>query len=348
MSIKSEVFTICRNVSGTKYSAELIEIRNKMSRTEEVINPLENKAILKQASQENKLFFRGFLILDSALEIGGINDDLYKNLPRLNFKEKQLFCYGDFILTTIYKKLIDDTLSFLPENVKKNLDPYKNKLPNTIRVSKKYKNEIDLKIFNGLYDAFEKSNLVSEVDRIYKRNSFILNSIKYEDINEMMIKIEGEMFNNDDELSSELWEILIKKSRNGLNSNTETMYFYYLVHSIDMLIKLILSTIYNALIGGKLNVINESNIIKIENITDTMISRIHKYILMDSGKNDLPSVGEIVLMDYEEKAIENIVKEFGLVTSLEHKMVHDSGNTMKVKILKIDDEMNIFYKLIEK
>src|SRR5699024_2913144 len=226
--------------------------------------------------------------------------------------------------------------------------PYKNKLPNTIRVSKKYKNEIDLKIFNGLYDAFEKSNLVSEVDRIYKRNSFILNSIKYEDINEMMIKIEGEMFNNDDELSSELWEILIKKSRNGLNSNTEITYFYYLVHSIDMLIKLILSTIYNALIGGKLNVINESNIIKIENITDTMISRIHKYILMDSGKNDLPSVGEIVLMDYEEKAIENIVKEFGLVTSLEHKMVHDSGNTMKVKILKIDDEMNIFYKLIEK
>ncbi|WNF91020.1 hypothetical protein [Vagococcus fluvialis] len=331
----NELFNLVKYFEKIELKKEIVLRRQEMSQKN--ADKFINKSLYFSGSKEERNHFYGMLLINSDLERGLINDNLFKQLETLTIEEKTVFLNGHQLILDIFNNMRSQ-LEFLPLQYQLVLSPYSNLKKLEIEMCSTER--IDLSQHSFFFDSFGKMPLVRKLERKYKEISKLIQKVEFQELNMMLDSIDREIseygFKN---CPATLRDISIKRLDNNLKDEEKVFDFFYSLFFLKESIRLTINTIYSVLIGNELPVINEENIIKIGSEFSDGLKNGVEYLLINNETTPY-NVGNLVLMSYEIKKYNEKVHDFGLIYKISRKLGDDG--TTKCSILKVDECLNCY------
>ena len=257
---KSELFNLCKSIEQSELSKKVREMWNNFKTDD----PLYlNKTIWFTSTRDDQNHFYGVLLSQSRPENTSIP---FSNCPKLNQRELEICKEANEFLIRVSTKLVNE-LSFLPTSIKEALNPYSKLLDIDKDFYKKINisnhEEID---FSGLTKKFRKSYIFNVMEsKTQEIDPNILGTIQKDHILEIFAFFEkNEVSCSYNEIPKNLNTI----KRNEINGRLEyedvVEFFFFTLYVLRDIIEITLNTLYSALQGKKLPVLNNDNLISIE------------------------------------------------------------------------------------
>ncbi|WDT83049.1 hypothetical protein OUO18_05200 [Streptococcus thermophilus] len=114
---KSEVFNLCKKISNSELSSNIIEMWNNLKNDDSLYI---NKTAWFTSTKDEQNHFYGVLLAQSEPDE---NLGIFANVPRLNESELILCKQGNEFLLNLSNALVNE-LDFLPISIRKALNPY--------------------------------------------------------------------------------------------------------------------------------------------------------------------------------------------------------------------------------
>lgn len=346
-TFRDEVFEMAKLLSESEYSNKLRVMREEINAGKPKIGEkLNSKQLFFSTVKEEVTHFYGVLVLNGDIEKNEVNELFFKNSETFSNREKELYFQGHHLLIDIFSLLIKK-LDFLPFSYRFALSPY----AGLKEIDSDYKIQTNrifqLEDYKNLADSFAQMNLVEDIRKKIKKVDKRLYSLNYQEVIIMLEKIKDEItkFGFRD-TSPTMQEISLKRINGNLSKEDENLDFFYTLYCLKESIRTALNTFFSSLIGRKMSVINEDNIIKITDNFSASVKKGRIFLLIDDYINLDPNIGNISLMTYKERYTNKKIHDFGIINAIEIKFDHEFGNTIKISNLLIDDCLNMYYPYI--
>lgn len=344
-NFRTEVFKLCQKLQIDETSQKIGKMIHDMSVTVET-NKVGEKVtdsrndFAYMAKHENNEF-HGFLFLDDNIE--KLEFPHFLKPKHLLPEERILFERGHKTLT----RFIDLCLSGIASEsngVANSMNPYF--LYKEVNVSESAiallsDDELMPAVAafkNGrAYKALMDANFTKLFNRIDIDSMRALISVLEKDINHSL----GE------EVSKDLRDFSMKM-HSKLDNITDVMFaFSVLMLALKMSLKLSCRSLYRALCGGDLFVLNNDNIINIEKRTTTVVSEFYKVfaqeISLDSSGSEM---GSVLLIDCDLPHDAHI-HEFGMLIAQTLNFEGEFGFSAKYSFVTVNEEMIPIHQLVE-
>lgn len=350
MCFRSAVFNLCKKCLNNPQSLKIRELIHDIS----IINNKNDSyscALSKPShgdlayiSEHKRIQFLGYLLTDESVEEINKNDAF--SATHLSENER-------YIMETAYlsiKFFIDTCIKDL-----KNRFPHAYSLinPYGIYISPQLKTKADSIFSEG--DLQECANAFKN-GKLYKRivdndTMFILENAT-EDVIKSLSVVFDNQFTNDLSNTTVETEEFIRKLQIANPTAADVLYLYGVYcYALKTSLRNAIQMIYEAILGKEFLVLNNDNIIKIE---PTSVSEVYEKtsilcqdILIGHCVGLTTNVGSIVLLDCNY-ATDYHIKKFGYVISETINFGGEFGESTKLQIVIVDEDLNPIYMLTER
>ena len=342
---KSELFNLCKSIEQSELSKKVREMWNNFKTDD----PLYlNKTIWFTSTRDDQNHFYGVLLSQSRPENTSIP---FSNCPKLNQRELEICKEANEFLIRVSTKLVNE-LSFLPTSIKEALNPYSKLLDIDKDFYKKINisnhEEID---FSGLTKKFRKSYIFNVMEsKTQEIDPNILGTIQKDHILEIFAFFEkNEVSCSYNEIPKNLNTI----KRNEINGRLEyedvVEFFFFTLYVFRYIIEITLNTLYSALQGKKLPVLNNDNLISIEGPSTNYLYKKYELVKISSEHDDNhPSVNNLCLIDAYLDDEKQKVHALIYIVSTTYRQTGRFGSITSMKGLEVDDSLNRFFSFFKK
>lgn len=342
---KSELFNLCKSIEQSELSKKVREMWNNFKTDD----PLYlNKTIWFTSTRDDQNHFYGVLLSQSRPENTSIP---FSNCPKLNQRELEICKEANEFLIRVSTKLVNE-LSFLPTSIKEALNPYSKLLDIDKDFYKKINisnhEEID---FSGLTKNFRKSYIFNVMEsKTQEIDPNILGTIHKDHILEIFAFFEkNEVSCSYNEIPKNLNTI----KRNEINGRLEyedvVEFFFFTLYVLRDIIEITLNTLYSALQGKKLPVLNNDNLISIEGPSTNYLYKKYELVKISSEHDDNhPSVNNLCLIDAYLDNEKQKVHALIYIVSTTYRQTGRFGSITSMKGLEVDDSLNRFFSFFKK
>lgn len=345
-TFRNEVFELAKYLSGTQCAKNIKSIRKEIN---DLSDPkiFNTKQLLFSGTIEERTHFYGLLLLNNQIELGTIKDLVFKNSETFSYVEKKAFFEGNQILIDVFNSL-RKSLDFLPMACQLSLSPYANLKKINDDLFLKGDRVVEQEEFSLLSESFKKMSLVKKIEKRYSNIKHYVNTLTIEDILSVYANFENEIrkygFSG---VPPEMERLSSGRDRMEFSEKDQFLDFLYLLYCLKESIHIALTTFYTALIGRNLGKIDENNIIDIITDFGNAVRKGRVYSLIHGNFETAPLVGNIVLMDYEIKKINEKVHDFGIVNSRRSSTSQEEGSRVECSIILIDECLNRYYPFVK-
>ncbi|MDU5787462.1 hypothetical protein [Streptococcus parasanguinis] len=342
---KSELFNLCKSIGQSELSKKVREMWNNFKTDD----PLYlNKTIWFTSTRDDQNHFYGVLLSQSRFES---TSKPFSNCPKLNQRELEICKEANEFLVHIYTNLVNE-LSFLPTSIKEALNPYSKLLDIDTEFYKRINisnhEEID---FSGLTKKFRKSYIFNVMEsKTQEIDPNILGTIQKDNILEIFAIFEqNEVSCSYNEIPENL-NIIKRNEINGrLGYEDIVEFFFFTLYVLRDIIEITLNTLYSALKGEKLPVLNNDNLISIEGPSTNYLYKKYELVKISSEHDDNhPSVNNLCLIDAYLDSEKQKVHSLIYVVSTTYHPIDRLGSTTSMKGLEVDDSLNRFFNFFKK
>ena len=342
-SFEKAVFQLCKKINKDSKFEEIRNdiksvIINKKNHTD---NFLDYKIYEDQSYVANhfRMQFLGFLLVDESLD--EINSKTLFQLKKYNKQERQIL--EKAYITTIHfiDKCLEDVKNKYPK-VSLLLDPYAQyRKPKIESDAQSFLDEEDIeqcaasfksgKIYNKIISNDALQIIENTDERII---SYLATTLKKQFSDEMR------------GVSPEIKEYIQKiKTSNRIGTEDVLMAYSIFCYTLMSSLETAIQIMYDALIGKTMVVMNNENIIALPNHSSDLIFEKRSVLIQDAIiNNTYGGVGSIALLDCDSSK-ETHIKDFGIMVSITINYANDLGESTKITIITVDDELNKIHLL---
>ena len=341
-SFRTEVFNLCNILLKDPVAIEAGSLIRNLSMVTEAENGKAmsrgRNDLAELAHQNNNEFF-SFLLADE--NIDNMKLPTFLKPSHLNDRERGLFARGHKTMTRFIELCLSD-IADISKTVAEAMSPYF-----------LYKEITSCAEAEALLTDEELSPAVMAFKNgsVYKAliaSNFPILFGKF-DINTMRVLIdtmEKEIQKNLGKNVEKNLEDFYFRLDLGLKSTNDIMFaFLILMIAIRYSLKLACHTMYRAICGINLYVLNENNIINIEGKTSTLVSEFFKVLSQDLPIGYFKSeMGSVLLIDCNLPYGQHL-HEFGMVIAESLNLCGEYGQTAKYSFVTVDDEFIPIHQL---
>lgn len=344
-NFRAEVFEICKKLQKNDESQKVGRLINDMatiSKTEgnEVpnINSYNNFSMIAESQNTE---FHSYLFLDDNIET--IELPKFLKINHLSSQDRTMIERGHKTITTF----IDLCLAEIREKsevVADSLNPYF--LHRNVNVAKGVRGLLSEQDLKPAVDAFKKGRaykafMSTNIAEVFENNVENFRSV----VAIMEKQIEHSLGKN---VSPEIKEFSEKLGFNLTEANDIVFAYCVLLVGLRESLKTSSRLLYSAIRGSNLVVLNNNNIISIETIVSTVVSRFYKIFIQEENLNYFSSeIGSILLIDCE-LSNGNHIHEFGMLVAQTVTLTGEFGPSAKYSIVTVDEELIHIHHLIER
>lgn len=346
-SFRNAVFNLCKELST---NSDALDVRSTIHDMSVVITTKEDDpkvwkrpphGDLAQIASHHRIQFMGYLLADESVE------DINKTQP---FQATHLNCDERKTIEAAHKAL----LLFISECVQ----DIKNKYPKAYLLIDPYslyrspQNKTDAESFLSKQDIADCVRAF-KAGKIYKKlfENDTLQILESADENAIrqLSAIQQKQFGEDFNAISKETDGFINRiqSNTGITLPDLLMVSSTYCYALKKSLMIALQMLYDAIVGHDMLVMDNENIINIE--TREKNSIYEKYAILIQGAtwgNRGGDVGSIVLLSCNPSDYDQI-KNFGIVFSLTVSFVGEFGDTSKITMVTVDDELNEIHILTD-
>ena len=344
-NFRAEVFEICKKLQKNDESQKVGRLINDMatiSKTEgnEVpnINSYNNFSMIAESQNTE---FHSYLFLDANIET--IELPKFLKINHLSSQDRTMIERGHKTITTF----IDLCLAEIREKSKvvaDSLNPYF--LHRNVNVAKGVRGLLSEQDLKPAVDAFKKGRaykafMSTNIAEVFENNVENFRSV----VAIMEKQIEHSLGKN---VSPEIKEFSEKLGFNLTEVNDIVFAYCVLLVGLRESLKTSSRLLYSAIRGSNLVVLNNNNIISIETIVSTVVSRFYKIFIQEENLNYFSSeIGSILLIDCE-LSNGNHIHEFGMLVAQTVTLTGEFGPSAKYSVVAVDEELIHIHHLIER
>lgn len=344
-SFRSEVFSLCQKLAGSKQAHEISRVIHDLSVSpeEDVLRSLTKGKhgdfayVAKQSDTE----FQAYLFLDDNLDRVSLPDCF--RVEHLLTSERILIENGHATLVEFVKECLSD-ISNECEIAGRMMEPYS--LHKDVEISGSAKSLLTRNALQGAVKAFKEtpayiSFISSNILEVFKQaaTETVLDLFSALD-NSMQLCLKARIPNDIKDFSHRL-ALRTYESEDAFFAPTLLMF------SLRQSLKTAIHLMFRAICGVNLFVLNENNIIKIESqSSDATCDRyrvLAQGVEFDTAGN---SAGDVLLCDFSFNNGKHI-HEFGFVVSETVSFSKECGETSKFSFVGLDDSLNLLRPLIQ-
>ena len=344
MSFRTEVFKLCKKLQEDDTSQKIGKMIHDMSvvvESKEIGQKVTNSRndfayIAKHSNNE----FHGFVFLDDNIE--KIESPHFFKLEHLSQEERALIERGHKTLTRFIQLCLFDVAS-KSTRAADSMNPYF--LYKEVNIS-----ESSTPLFSDdeLIPAVSAFKNGAAYKALMEANfTKLFNKIDINSMNALLGVLEKEINNSlGEDVSKDLRDFSMKL-HSKLDNITDVMFaFSILMLALKTSLKVSCLFLYIAVCSIDLFVLNNDNIIKIEKITSTVLSKFYKVFAQDIQLDFSGSeMGSVLLIDCDLP--HNIhIHEFGMLIAQTLNLVGEFGASAKYSFVTVNEELIHIHQLV--
>lgn len=169
----------------------------------------------------------------------------------------------------------------------------------------------------------------------------MLESSNAQDIRGVSVALDRQFVADIDEISEETGAFLMRVlSRTTFSAQDLLMASCCYCHALKLSLTLALQMMFNAILGSDIIVMNNDYIIDVQSHQSDWVYEKYSVLLQGALISSLDdAIGSIALLDCD-LSDKHHVKEFGVIYALTSNFAGEFGETTKVSMLSVDDELN--------
>lgn len=347
VSFRSAVFNLCNKVEQMSDSIAIKKTIDNMTfileKKDEDTNviPRPPHGDFASISSHHRIQFLGYLLTDESVE--NINSQPPFHVTGLDQDERKTIelAYNtvDFFISTCLEELrnrFPKTGIFL--------DPYfKYKKPRLIYDKESFLTEADLQECKNSFENTKLYKKVLENDML-----LILEKVDSNMLRQLAFSQQTQFDNDYDEVSKETRTFLDKLHRNTNFDSTDIMAVYSIYcHALRRSLFESAQMLYNAILGSNMLVMNNDNIIKLSGPHNNSVYEKYTTLIQgavfDAYGGDVGSIALLVC----DPSSNNHIKEFGIISSMTVSMNRELGDTSKITMVTVDDDLNPIHSMTD-
>ncbi len=342
--LRQDLFSCIKSLEDLQFIKDFRDLHKHFS-----FNDIENEQVNRNSiyvddSIEKNYNFLGALLLNDKAGSESLPDFPLKKDNILKNNEFKLYSQGYSLFMSIYRQCIQPSLSSFPMCIQVALSPYANyKINNKITGS--FHNEEAEKQVSGY---FEKSFL--ELPAVQLLKNFLTEPFTQK---LTFPAVMGMLSNLNKELSGTRI-VTVPESMRGatslspnssLNESDKILRMFIILYSIKKSLDYFYATLFSAIVGNDLAVIDENSIINVKT-SGSLLGNIRSFKLTEAGISAASNVGTLVLMDFGINQISEHYHDFGIPVKTNISFTGELGSSSTVEVCILDDDLNPFEKFI--
>ncbi|WP_373104181.1 hypothetical protein [Streptococcus lutetiensis] len=341
---KSEVFNLCKKISNSELSSNIIEMWNNLKNDDSLYI---NKTAWFTSTKDEQNHFYGVLLAQSEPDE---NLGIFANVPRLNESELILCKQGNEFLLNLSNALVNE-LDFLPISIRKALNPYA-KLRS---IQPEFYENISI----TSQEKIDVSELKKEFRKIYifdlikiktrEFNTDFFNAFQTKNVLEIFSIFErNEIECGYNDIPKNLWSIKKNKQNDTMTNEEMLEFFFFTLYVLRDIITITLNTLYSALIGKNLPVLSNNNLIAVKGPSTNHLFKKYELVKISSEGN-YPRIGNLFLLDTQPiKDKGSLIHTFVYAVEIIEQMDGKFGSITSIEGLEVDESLNRFFNFFKK
>lgn len=347
VDFRSAVFHLCRKLTTNKEALFIQKTIHDIS----VVITTENEdpkvwkrpphGDLAQIAAHNRLQFLGYLLADESVE------DINKTPPfqatHLDNSERKVIERAHVTLQLFVSECTEDLKAKYPKAYLL-IEPYGLfRKPQISSDAEPFLNSNDIK---ECVNAFKNGKLYK---KLIENDAFQILENAGENMIKQLCVIQQKQFTDDFSVTTKETTDYVHRIQSGVEFNVPDILMTYSIFSYALRRSLVIATqmLFEAIIGHDMLVMNNDNIINIEGAKSDTVYEKYIILIQDAlwGRTG-GDVGSIVLLSCSPS--ENYhIKEFGLVFALTVSFIGEFGDSSKLTIATVDEELNEIHLLTD-
>ena len=341
-SFRSELFALCKEIQNNDCALMIRKLINDLTITTESASMGKRRNLhgdFAQIAKQNNTEFYGYLFLDDNMD--SISIPKFFTVEHLLDDERILIENGQATINRFLKLCLSE-ISEKSVAVSESINPYSYYKP--VNISSKSTSFLSDEDFQPIVSAFKNgtiykslmaTNYTSLFEKIDTNNMKLLIGSIEREVNQSL----GE------DVANDLKEFSLKTNSKFSNINEVMFAFALLIFALKSSLALACRTIYRAICGVDLFVLNNDNIISIDKIVSTVICKFYRIFSQDitidlSGSE----MGSIILLDCDWQPNQHI-HEFGMLIAQTITFAGEFGESAKYSFVTVNDEMVYIHHL---
>lgn len=336
MSVRSECFTVCKEIKGLRIREEVKKILESINLSHEnEIGTKRDRSIFGHFARKQHCQFMGYLLVDH--KRSEIEKKYPFSIPELQHSELQSIRTAHALVRYINTTAVEDLIKRSPY-FSKSLNPYS--LASYPDYTVNLDESININMLQGLITSIKESRVVSH---LLSAPIEIVNRIPNDKYHEVVLEFINRIETMGVNISPEDFS---KRNRFLAKPTTQEMLLdvFCSLMSLRKMLYNVNQLIYQAFYNEKLLFLTEENIINILNNTAHSVGKGLTVLSQPDIYSHTPELGEIIVIKIEHKDFQ--LNELCAVEAINSKFEFEDGHTDKLDLRVIDDDLNPYFSLI--
>lgn len=338
--LKNDLFLCIKSLENIKFVTSFRAVHKQLS-GDAKDDKVSERSLFTDNSTEKKCNFLGALLFNAENRAG--MPSFIEQENSLKEEEFKQYSCGFSLFLSIYKNCILPNLLSLPKDIQKSLNPYAEYNINK-KITGSFHDEEAEQWFNKEFkSSFSKLDSF-RVLKSFSKESFI-KQIAFEQIIENLNLLK-EQFMARPSSFLEKYEVAVSSVPTFSLSNSDKFKRFYLVLlSIKISIQTFFTTLFSAIAGNELSIINEDNILNYS-FSSSLLDDTYSFNLNESGIPASMDINTLILVNFDDKLSKNHYRSFGIPINSTIFLDKLIGLECKVDVCVLDDQLDPFGNFI--
>ena len=344
---RKAVFNLCKDCATRKESVTIRNLIHEMSVTKQK-DIQDSKTIIKPAhgdfayiAREQNAQFLGYILVDENAE--KINTQPPFHITNLEIDERYIFEMAYKSIDFFISECLLDLTEKYPHSVSI-LHPYNHFiLPKMKTDSSSFLTKDDI---GECVTAFKQGKLYKKL--MSSEALVMLENVPQQTLQGLSFAIERQLSQDLLSVTDETKNYLLRVSSHTDYTPPEILNAYvFFCYALRNSLCFAIQMLYESIIGCEMVVLNNDNLINIENHENDMVYEKYKVLSQDIYFDIGGSrVGSIALLDCDPSQFKHI-KEFGIIHAITMNLAGEFGNSSRLTIITVDEELNSIHRMTE-
>lgn len=299
-----------------------------------------SRTIYVDTEMENKFNFFGALLINkyrSEKKLGLVDKE-----SLLKKDELEMYMKGISLFMSIYSNCIMPYIHSFPQSITRYLSPYAEYSQEQInKITTNYHcKESESALSEYFRNSFSDSDSIQLLNN-YSGQTF-LQQLTYQNLNDFITNLDTQIRNH--EASNFIQNVLSTGPNASISAKDNINRFFLILYSVKQSLNIFYKTLYNEIIGKKLNLISEDTIVNCT-ISKSILYEIRSFTLTKKALPIIMDTGILTLMNFSY--FEEHYHDFGIPLNSQFINKSDLGSICKTQICVLDKNLNPFGNYIK-